>query len=115
MTTTSHQSLRRHVLRDATPETLATLSGLEALSDTPTLGPVRAGGPAWNCLEHLPGASIASFVAECLRFGGRRSRQEVARAAYDARWAGHNVGARRDEPWFAPKAAIELPRATAKR
>jgi hypothetical protein len=110
MTTTSHQPEHGHLLEDAVTETVARLDGLDALSGYPTAAVLAApaSDPAWNCLEHVPAASFASFVAECLRFGGRRRRQEAAKAAYDARWAGHGIGERGDEPWFAPEVAIEI-------
>jgi hypothetical protein len=107
MTTTRHQPEHDDLITAAVPETVARLAGLDALFDTPTpsRGPARASGPAWNCLEHVPSASVATWIAECLRFGGRRRRQEAAQAAYDARWAGHGIGAHGDEPWFAPEVA----------
>jgi hypothetical protein len=110
MTTTRHQPERGDLLKAAAPETVATLAGLDALSDIPTPAPssARVSSPAWNCLEHVPAASIASWIAECLRFGGRRPRKEAARAAYDTLWAGHVLGARGDEPWRAPEVEIAL-------
>jgi hypothetical protein len=88
MTTTSHQPEHGNLLEGVAPETVAILDGIEALSGSPIPGSLATpdSPPAWNCLEHVPAASFASFVAECLRFGGRRRRQEAARAAYDARW-----------------------------
>ena len=96
MTPTSHQPQPGDLLEGVAPETVATLDGLLALSYTPTPAapPAAASGPAWKCFDHVPSASIASFVAECLSFGGRRRRQQAAQAAYDARWAGHGVGER---------------------
>jgi hypothetical protein len=97
MTTTRHQQARGDLLEDVVSETVAKLDGLEALFDTPTPAPLpaQASGPSWICLDHVPAASLASWIAECIRFGGRGRRQEAAKAAYDARWAGHGVGERR--------------------
>jgi hypothetical protein len=96
MTTTRHEPQRSRFLEATAPETVAMLDGFEALFDTPTPVSLPAeAGPAWICLDHVPAASFASWIAECLKFGGRGRRQEAAKAAYDARWAGHGVGARR--------------------
>ena len=100
MTTTVHQPKRRDLLGTAA-ETVARLAGLEARSDALTVvpGPARGTGSDWNCLVHVPGASLPSWVAETVRFGGRRRRHEAARLAYDVLWAGHGVGELGDEPF----------------
>jgi hypothetical protein len=97
MTTTRHQPERGDLLEASAAETVATLDGLQAFFDTPIPAPLpaEASAPAWICLDHVPAASLATWIAECLRFGGHGRRQEAAKAAYDARWAGHGVGGRR--------------------
>lgn len=107
MTSTVREQESAHLADDGT-ETVARLTRLDGLHGPLTPAPRKAGGiiPTWSCLEHVPG-STASWVAECLRFGGRRRRREAAKAAYDAIWAGHGVTERGDEPWCAPGVAIE--------
>jgi hypothetical protein len=109
MTTIGHQPDRGCLPNDAAPRTVARLTGLDALSGplTPVTLKARGTGPSWNCLGHVPG-SIASWVAECGRFGGRRRRQEAAKATYDAIWAGHGIGERAHEPSPVPGGATEI-------
>lgn len=99
MTSTVHQPERGDLLDTA--ETVARLAALEASADVlaPRPGPARGTGSDWDCLVHVPDASLASWVAEALRFGGRRRRHEAAKLAYDALWAGHGVGELGDEPF----------------
>lgn len=104
MTSTAHEPECGHLLDEAAPETVARLPAPEPLD-----GPISAAsfeargvGSAWNCLDAVPGSSIASFLSECLKFGGWRRRQGAAKQAYDARWAGRGVGERGGEPRFAP-------------
>lgn len=109
MTTTVQDPDRGDRAHDAAPQTVARPVGPQAPHGPFTPAPRQARGirPAWNFVEHVPGA-FARWTAECIRFGGRRRRREAAQAAYDARWAGHGVGACGAEAWLGPDVAIEI-------
>lgn len=101
MTTTVHQQERDELPDIASRETLVRFAVVEARSAAlaPAPRPAQASSPNWDCLVHVPGASLASWAAETLRFGGRRRRHEAAKLAYDGMWAGHGVGERGNEPF----------------